>query len=318
MINGKKIAAIIQARMTSTRLPGKVLMPLNGKPALQRVIERLRASKVDDVIVATTINEADDAIVNLCEQLNCGCYRGSEEDVLSRVLEAAKLYNIDVIVEITADCPLIDPSHVNILLDMHGGGTAVDMTSNIIERTFPRGYDIRIVNIEVLERIDREVDNGLDRQHVLSFAYLNPKGKQNYLCLNWAAPAGQNRPEIQVTLDTQADYELLNWIFIAGEECKVDLSCQDVISLLDTYNPECYSRVQKVERKDYFSELQESYENMPQGGFVEAEQKAMLHKDSPISEKMSNLLKEAVNAIKPNGIKNHVEIKKRGRKPKTK
>jgi len=149
-------AAIIQARQSSTRLPGKALVDINGKPALQRVIERCRAANVDDVIVATTENEADNAIASLCDSLNCHYYRGSEEDVLSRVLEAAKYYEVDTIVEITADCPLIDWNHINFLLDYHRMNLS-DVTTNILERDFPRGYDIRIFDTATLERVNSEV-----------------------------------------------------------------------------------------------------------------------------------------------------------------
>jgi spore coat polysaccharide biosynthesis protein SpsF len=327
MINGKRIASIVQARQGSSRLPGKALLDIGGRPALQRVIERLRAAKtLDDIIIATTTNSKDDCIAQLCEKLGCNYSRGSEEDVLSRVLEAARQFNIDVIVEITADCVLIDPSHVNALVEMYIVNNAIhdalgadvvtkpyDMVSNIIERTFPRGYDIRVFSTETLERVNREVDNPIDRSHVSPWMYLNPKGKQNYTCLNWTAPPGQNRPDIEVTLDTPEDRELLNWIFAAGEECKSDLSCQDVINLLDTFNPDCYLRVQKVARKNYFAELQQCYDNMPKGGLVESNT-AVLHKDTVVPRTMMDKLSEAVNAIS-GGAKKENEPKKRGPKP---
>jgi len=161
----KKIAAIIQARCGSSRLPGKVLMDINGKPCLQRVIERLRASKrLDDVIVACTTNEADNAIVALCDKLNCHYYRGSEDDVLSRVLEAAKTFDVDVIVDITADCPLLYAGHVDALINVFLTGD-YDFVSNVGERTFPRGFDIRVCSAKTLERVNVEVENPIDRQH---------------------------------------------------------------------------------------------------------------------------------------------------------
>ncbi|MFA6309770.1 MAG: glycosyltransferase family protein [Clostridia bacterium] len=260
MFNDKvKIGCIIQARQGSQRLPGKATIPIAGKPALQRVIERLRAAKcLDDVIVATTINEADDAIEALCSKLGCTCYRGSEEDVLQRVLDAATYLFVDVIVEITADCPLIDPSHIDTLVNMFFSGD-YDHVSNIIERTFPRGYDIRVFSREALERVNKEVDNPVDRQHVSTWMYLNPKGKQNYKCLNWAAPPGQNRPDIEVTLDELEDLLLIRWIYgFEGQGYNLTLDCQTVINLLDTY-PHMLDKVQKIKRKDYFEELSEYY-----------------------------------------------------------
>lgn len=342
MINGKKIAGIVQARMTSTRLPGKALIDICGRPALQRVIERLRASKIlDDVVVACTTNEEDDTIVSLCEKLGCSYFRGSEEDVLSRVLGAAKKFEVDVIVEVTADCPLIDWNHVNTLVEMHMESvrspisSPAGITSNIIERTFPRGYDTRVFNTEVLERINREVDNPIDRQHVSTWAYLNPKGKENYLCLNWVAPTGQDRPDIEVTLDTPEDLELIRWIFgFESQGYNLELTCQDVINLIDTY-PSMYEKVAKIQRKDYFQEIQEAYDNMPKGGFVESD-KAILHKDTVIpratadkiksayipdglitTPKMhQSLLKAAKSAVIKEGAKKEDDPKKRGRKSK--
>lgn len=252
------VGAIIQARMTSNRLPGKVLMDLGGRPVLQRVIERAREAKlVDIVIVATTDNATDDPIINLCDTLKCDYFRGSEEDVLSRVLGAAKAFNLSTIVEITADCPLIDWNHIDQLVRKHLEEPA-DMTTNIDDRSFPRGYDIRVFNTSVLERVNKEVDNSVDRQHVSTWMYLNPKGKKNYTCLNMSAPKGQNRPDLEVTLDTQEDYELLQWIYGAGKDYNLDLTCQDVINLLDTY-PHVRKKVENIQRKDYFEELNNFY-----------------------------------------------------------
>jgi len=254
-----KTAAIIQARQTSTRLPGKALIDICGRPALQRVIERLRAAKLlDDVIVATTTNESDDPIISLCESLGCNYFRGSEEDVLSRVLEAARQFEVDVIVEITADCPLIDWNHVDHLVKLFLEGD-YDHVSNVIERTFPRGYDIRVFSRDALERTNAEVDNQIDRQHVSTWHYLNPEGKKGYKCLNWAAPPGQNRPDIEVTLDTPEDLELIRWLFtFNGQGYNMALTCEQVIGILDTY-PHMLERVKKVQRKDYFAELGAAY-----------------------------------------------------------
>lgn len=254
-----KIAAIIQARQGSSRLPGKALIDIVGKPALQRVIERIRSAKlVDDVIVATTTNEEDDAIVELCKKLECNYFRGSENDVLDRVLNAAKEFKTDVVVEVTGDCPLIDYSHIDNLIDWHLINDA-DMTMNILERTFPRGYDIRIFDTKTLERVNEEVDNNVDRQHVSTWMYLNPKGKQNYTVQNWSAPPEQNRPDIEVTLDTPEDLELIRWLYeFEKQGYNIELTCQNVINLIDTY-PMIYEKVKNIQRKDYFVELNKSY-----------------------------------------------------------
>jgi spore coat polysaccharide biosynthesis protein SpsF len=254
-----KVSAIIQARQTSSRLPGKALIDIANKPALQRVIERVKAAKtLNDVIVACTTNPADDAIISLCESLGCNYFRGSEEDVLDRVLNAARQYNVDVICEITADCSLIDYAHIDTLVNMHLNSDC-DMTSNIISRTFPRGFDIRVFNREALERVNNEVDNSIDRQHVSTAMYLNPKFKQNYKVQNWDAPCEEFRPDLDITLDTIEDYELIKWIYsFESQGYNLALTCQQVINLINEYPVE-YEKVSKIVRKDYFKELEDWY-----------------------------------------------------------
>jgi len=250
-----RTVAIIQARMTSTRLPGKVLLDICGKPDLQRVIERVRASKkLDDIVIATTVNAADDPIIELCDKLNCHYYRGSEEDVLSRVVEAAKAFKADAIVELTADCPLIYAGHIDALLDIYNTGK-YDFVSNVEERTYPRGFDIRICSTETLERINCEVDNPIDRQHVLTWTYLNPKGKLGYSRFNQVAPRNEHRPDIEVTLDTPDDLELLRFIYsFESDGYNLELAPEQIIAIIDAY-PMMYKNVAKIKRKDYITEL---------------------------------------------------------------
>ena len=149
--NGKKICATIEARMTSSRLPGKVLMNFCGKTNLEHIVERLKRSKyIDEVVVATTINKEDDSIVELCNNIGCKYYRGSEDDVLLRVLEATKSISAEIIVEITGDCPVIDWRHTDILIEKFFSAK-YDYVSNIIERSFPRGFDVQVFPVTVLE-----------------------------------------------------------------------------------------------------------------------------------------------------------------------
>ena len=250
-----KTAAVIQSRQTSSRLPGKALINIGGKPVLQRVIERCRAAKsLNDVIVATTTNEADNAIVELCERLNCHCYRGSEDNVMLRVLEAAKAFNIDVICEITADCPFIFWEHIDTLVNWHLSNDA-DITSNIIERTYPRGFDIRVFYTKTLEKAYSEVDNSVDKEHVSTWLYLNPESSKNYTWANLKAPSNENRPDLEVTLDTPEDLELIRFLYgFENQGYNMALTCAEVINLIDTY-PMMYNKVEKVKRKNYFEEL---------------------------------------------------------------
>ena len=254
-----KVCSIIQARQGSSRLPGKALVDICGKPAIQRVVERLRRAKtLDDVIVAMPTSEVDDELAEFCEMMGYSFFRGDENDVLSRVLQCATKFDVGCIVEITADCLLIDWNHVDALVNIFMEHNC-DHVSNIITRTFPRGYDVRVFSREALERTYLEVDNSCDRGHCSTWQYLNPKGKLNYKCLNMIAPLYQDRPDLDITLDTLEDLELIRWIFeFEKQGYNLELTCEEVIGLIDTY-PERYEKVAKIKRKDYFIELSECY-----------------------------------------------------------
>jgi spore coat polysaccharide biosynthesis protein SpsF len=134
-----KTVIIVQARMTSTRLPGKVLLPLGGEPMLTRLVQRLRrVRRADAIVIATTTNASDDAIVALCEHLGVASHRGSEHDVLSRYAEAAALHQADVVVRVTSDCPLIDPALIDRLIEDFAQGDC-DYVSNMLPPTWPYG-----------------------------------------------------------------------------------------------------------------------------------------------------------------------------------
>lgn len=229
MYQGKKIVATIEARMTSSRLPGKVLMEFCGKPDLQHIIERLRRSQyVDEVVVATTVNKTDDPVIELCEQLKCKYYRGSEEDVLQRVLDTAKSVNADLIVEITGDCPVIDWRHVDYLVEMFGAGN-YDYVANVIKRTFPRGFDTQVYPVAVLEGVNQLTNDPLDHEHVSLYIYNHP---ERYRLGNWEAPTLVHHPEFEITLDTKEDYQLIKKVYEELYPVNQDFSCEDVVQLL--------------------------------------------------------------------------------------
>ncbi len=172
-----KLVAIIQARMGSTRLPGKVSLDLAGEPMLARCVNRTsRAQTPDEVVVATTVQSADDAIVDLCTERGWPCFRGSEDDVLDRYYRAAIAHHADVVVRITSDCPLIEPGVVDRVvqefLDLQPG---IDYACNVLpRRTFPRGLDIEVMRFDVLERAWREDPNPAWREHVTTYIQGNP------------------------------------------------------------------------------------------------------------------------------------------------
>ena len=156
-----KIVAIIQARIGSTRLPDKVSADIAGQPMLAHVVNRTRRAKaLDAVVVATTTQPADDAIVRVCQKRGWPYFRGSEEDVLDRYYQAASAFLADVIVRITSDCPLIEPEIIDKVVDeFRHYSPAVDYVSNILTRTFPQGLDVEVMSFDALKKAWQEDDN---------------------------------------------------------------------------------------------------------------------------------------------------------------
>lgn len=170
----KNIVIIVQARMNSTRLFGKVMKNIEDKPMLWHIINRLRYCKmVDNIVVATSINKLDDIIEKFCKENNINYYRGSEEDVLDRYYQASKIFKANIIVRITSDCPLIDPKIVDLVIETHLKSGA-DYTSNIIKRTFPRGLDTEVFNFDIFEKINKMAKEKYQREHVTIYFYENP------------------------------------------------------------------------------------------------------------------------------------------------
>lgn len=165
------IAAIVQARMGSTRLPGKVLMPAAGRPLLAHLLERLgRSRTVDRIVVATSVDQRDDPIVACCESLGVATFRGSENDVLDRYHGAAVSTGADLIVRVTADCPLVDPMIVDAMVQYaidHDG--EADLVTNRHPLTFPDGLDLDVIPSASLARAWREARTGLQREHVIPY-----------------------------------------------------------------------------------------------------------------------------------------------------
>jgi len=177
MSKNTKVVAIIQARMGSTRLPGKVLEDLVGEPMLARVVNRARRAKtVDIAIVATTTQPADDVIAGLCQERDWPFFRGSEEDVLDRYYRAALAFKADAIVRITSDCPLIEPEIIErVVTGFLRYYPAVDYISNTLIRTFPLGLDVEAIGFEALEKAWQEDNNPAWREHVTLYIYRHPE-----------------------------------------------------------------------------------------------------------------------------------------------
>lgn len=242
----KKVATI-EARMTSSRLPGKVLMNVCDKPLLELMVERVRRSNLlDDIVIATTTNPEDDPIVELCRNINCSFYRGSEDDVLLRVLDAAKSVEADIIVELTGDCPCIDWRHIDYLLDFYLNHD-YDFVANNTEQTFPDGFDVRIFSTNLLAEVNKRTNDPWDHEHVSIYF---PNNTDIYKCYNWIAPSEENRKSYAVTLDEKKDYELISRVFQELYNKNRDFSCLDVIHFLDN-NPDLIKQLESVKRTNW-------------------------------------------------------------------
>jgi spore coat polysaccharide biosynthesis protein SpsF len=225
-----RVNAIVATRMTSSRLPGKVLMDLGGKPALVRLIERLKRSKyLHEIVIATTINQEDDVVVKTAEEQGVLYYRGSEEDVLARTVEAAEATGTDYIVQITSDCPLIDAETIDRVIERMLEHPYLDYVGNSLVRTYPLGYSTEIFRTEALREVERTIDDPAVREHVSLYFYENP---EIYRLSNVEAPLFLRHPEYRLTLDTQEDYRVIKHVFEALYEEKSDFTLYDITRYL--------------------------------------------------------------------------------------
>jgi len=206
--------AVIQARMSSTRLPGKVLKSLpygNDTTVLERIVGRLRdARSLDAIVVATSTNAEDDPVEATALLAGVPCYRGPLDDVVRRYLGAAEIHEFDRIVRITGDCPCVDPGIVDAVVALHEASGA-EFTSNVLPRSFPKGLDVEVAEIATLRAIDAEAVERVDREHVFTYAYRT--GLERFRIANLTAPQELTDPNLRVTLDTLADYALISAVF---------------------------------------------------------------------------------------------------------
>jgi spore coat polysaccharide biosynthesis protein SpsF len=204
-----KVAAIIEARVSSSRLPGKVLMPIGSKNSLEHICDRLsKVLEISEICIATTENQTDDIIENWARMRDLPIYRGSENDVLSRVLGAADMLSAEIIVEITGDCPFVDPLMVDQYLEILKSND-LDYVSNNIVSTYPDGFDVQVFLTEALRKSSGLASKREEREHVTMHIRQNPR---IFKTLNIVAPKPYRYPEISVTLDTKEDLEVLRFI----------------------------------------------------------------------------------------------------------
>ena len=204
-----KIGAIIEARMSSSRLPGKVLMTAANKPFLLHIVERLkRVKKIDKIIVATTNNKKDEEIVKFCKKNNISFFRGSEDNVMQRVILAAKKYKLDLITEVTGDCPIIDYRIIDQCLEIFLSNK-VDYVTNCHIRSYPDGMDVQVYKLRTLIKSSKMTKNKLDQEHVTLHIRKNPS---IFKTINLMPNRDIYWPELGLTLDEHKDYLLLKKI----------------------------------------------------------------------------------------------------------
>ncbi len=226
-----RVVVISQARMSSTRLPGKVMREVLGKPLLELQLERLlRVKQADRVVVATTTDESDQAIVSLCEKLHVPCFRGSRDDVLSRYHGAATQFGAEIVVRVTSDCPFIDPEVVDRLISgfkMEAG--KVDYVANVHnrQRTYPIGFDAEVFSYEALDIAHKEATSQADREHVTPFIWSRPERFRLKIM-----HLSENFSRYRVTVDTEEDLELATKIFEELYSKNPQFGLADVVRVL--------------------------------------------------------------------------------------
>ena len=250
-----KIVAIIQARMASSRLPGKVMKEIAGQPMLLHVVKRARmATKINDVVVATTVDSQDDVIEEYCHQNQIPVYRGSELDVLDRYYQTAKEYNAEVIVRLTADCPVLDPGVIDRLVNEFIKAD-VDFAANRLpppfKRTYPIGLDAEVCTFTALGKAWHEAKAKHEREHVMPYFYEEP-GRFKILQIDNDVDYGY----LRWTVDTEQDLELVRKIFSAFNG-RLDFGFSDILDLINQH-PEFQLINQQVNAKK-FDDVDERY-----------------------------------------------------------
>ncbi len=236
-----RVIAVVQARMGSSRLPGKVLRDLGGLPVLGWVVRALEQCRlVDETVVATSANPGDDEIERYAAEVGISCVRGSEDDVLARFCLALDEHPCDALVRITADCPLLDPSLVDQVVAAWRADPSWDYVATTLVRTLPRGQDVELVSAVALHHLN-EVARGGHREHVTSLLYTEPEGRR-LLGLSIAPDAS----DLRVTLDTDADWAALSAL-VAGLGNRV-LGWQEIVAFLRA-NPEVVAINRAVQQR---------------------------------------------------------------------
>ena len=235
----QNIVAIVQARLGSTRLPGKILKPIQGKPMLWHIVNRLKSVEaIDDVVIATSDLQANDQVHEMAENYDIACFRGSETDVLNRFYDAAEWMNAQHVMRITGDCPLVDPPTISKLIKLYfdgsydfcgvacGAGVAKDKNIN----RFPDGLDAEIFSFNVLKEADLEASTNLHREHVTPFIWQN---KTRYKLGTLYSKSDYSN--LRLTVDNKEDFDFINWIYNVLYPNNPNFNLIDILELLEKH-----------------------------------------------------------------------------------
>lgn len=224
-----KFDAIIEARMNSSRLPGKILTKINNKPSIEILINRLsRTPSLNNIYIATTINKSDDRFIKFLEKKNIKYFRGSEENVLERVIKTAQKFKIKNIVSITGDCPLIDPNLVEQCIQVYKSHS-VDIVSNAIIRSFPDGMDTQIFSTKILKDSFKRSFHKKHFEHTTLYIRNNSK---RYSSINIHAPYNYFWPNLGLTLDEADDLKFIKFVYNRLVKKNKNFTCLDIIEYL--------------------------------------------------------------------------------------
>jgi spore coat polysaccharide biosynthesis protein SpsF len=234
-----KILTVIQARMSSTRLPGKVMLPLAGKPLLVRMVERVKnAYLCGTVVVATTTNKEDDEIEKLCKTENILCFRGHPTDLLDRHYQAALYYDADVVLKVPSDCPLIDPQIIdNVISFYKANANKYDYVSNLHHASYPDGNDVELMTFTTLQRAWENATRQLEREHTTPYIWENPF---LFRIGNILWETGKNYSKThRWTIDYPEDYTFINAVYNELYNKTVHFNLKDILNLVES-KPEIF------------------------------------------------------------------------------
>lgn len=237
------VNAIIQARCGSTRFPNKVFALIDGKPLLWHVVNRLKyASKIDDIIVATTVSEKDDKIEDWCKENNVHCFRGSEENVLNRYYSASEAFSSDYVVRITADDPFKEPKVIDaVITKLIEEG--YDHVTNNLPPSFPEGLDCEAFKKSALDRSEKEAETAFEREHVTQYIYHHPEIFKIGNVSN-----GENLSYLRWTVDKDVDFEMVKAVYAHRNPSNKGILLMDEILEILKANPEIEKINSEVER----------------------------------------------------------------------